>query len=321
MIFTFMKKIIAFLLILSSLTSFSQRKYKKEFSFSNDNDLYISLSQDRYYTNGMFFTYRYLSNKTNKKVEKKIYELQLGHKMYTPFKATVQTHGEHDRPFASYLYGNFGINYFLKNNNILKTSLEIGVVGPASLGQELQDFIHDIYGFRKAIGWKYQIKNAFALNFNTSFTTPLFKDKSNYYDINWTNNASIGTVFTNMSSGFYGRIGLKPLQKLVNSIAFNSNLNDKNSKFNNEIESFIYIKPMVSYILYDATIQGSFLNTGSPITYSVMPFMFSTEIGIRFTANRFNLGYTIHYHTKKLKSIQVPSGNFYGSIQINYQFN
>ncbi len=316
-----MKKIIAFLLILFSLSSFSQRKYDKEFSFSNDNDLFISLSQDRYYTNGMFFTYRYLSNKTSKKIEKKIYELQLGHKMYTPYKATVQTLGEHDRPFASYIYGSFGINYFVKENNILKTSIEIGSIGPASLGQELQDFIHDIYGFRKAIGWKYQIKNAFALNLNTSFTTQILKDKSNNYDLNWTSNASFGTVFTNISSGFYGRIGLKPLQNLVNSIAFNSNLNAKNSKYNNEIESFIYIKPMVSYVLYDATIQGSFLNTRSPITYSVMPFKFSTEIGIRFTANRFNLGYTIYYHTKKLKSLQVPTGNFYGNIQINYQFN
>ncbi|WP_435262216.1 lipid A deacylase LpxR family protein [Tenacibaculum sp. nBUS_03] len=316
-----MKKIIAFLLVLFSLTSFSQRKYKKEFSFSNDNDLYISLSQDRYYTNGMFFTYRFLSNLSNKKVEKKIYELQIGHRMYTPFKATVQTRGQQDRPFASYLFGAFGINYFFKKSSILKNSLEIGIIGPAALGRELQDFIHDIYGFRKAIGWKYQIKNAFALNFNTSFTKPLLKNKSKYYDLNWTNKATLGTVFTNISSGFYGRIGLKPLQNLVNSIAFNSNLNNNNSKFNNEIESFIYIRPMVNYILYDATIQGSFLNKNSPITYPVTPIVFSTEIGIRFTANRFNLGYTVHYHTKKLKSIQVPQGNFYGNIQINYQFN
>ena len=108
---------------------------------------------------------------------------------------------------------------------------------------------------------------------------------------------------------------------MANSIAFNSNLNNQDSKYNNEIESFLYVKPMFSYIVYDATIQGSFLNTTSPITYTVLPFMFSTELGIRFTSNRFNLGYAIHYHTKKLKSLQVPGGNFYGSIQLNYQFN
>ena len=320
MIFVFMKKINTLLFILFSVFCYSQRKYSKEFSFINDNDLYISFYQDRYYTNGMFFTYRYLGKTSNPSIEKKIVEIKLGHKMYTPYKAIVESPEQHDRPFAGYLYGSFGFNKFYNNNSSFKSSIEIGVVGTNSFAKELQDFIHDIYGFKRAVGWKYQIHNAFALNINAAYSKNL-TEKSTLYDITWANEGNLGTVFTNFSTGFYGRVGLKPLQKMANSIAFNSNLNNQDSKYNNEIESFLYVKPMFSYIVYDATIQGSFLNTTSPITYTVLPFMFSTELGIRFTSNRFNLGYAIHYHTKKLKSLQVPGGNFYGSIQLNYQFN
>lgn len=314
-----MKKNILFLCILFSMKIVSQRKYAKEFSFLNDNDLYTSMYQDRYYTNGMFFSYRYLSNNKNKNIEKKIYEFQLGHHMYTPFKATVELHGDHDRPFAGYLFGSFGINRFYKNEDILKTSIQIGTIGANAFGKELQDFIHDIYGFKKAIGWKYQIKNAFALNFNATYIKKLAKDK--LFDINWVNNIKIGTIFTDAATGFYGRIGLKPLESIVNSIAFNGNLNNKNTSYNNVIEAFIYINPMLSYIVYDATIQGSFLNTSSPITYEIEPFKFSTELGIRFTVNRFNFGYNINYHTKKLKSFKVPKSNLFGTLLINYQFN
>lgn len=306
-----------FLHILPSL--FAQRKYAKEFSFLNDNDLYVSISKDRYYTNGMFFTYRYLSNRTSENIEKKTFEIQLGHHMYTPFKATVQQYGNHDRPFAGYLFGSFGINRFYKNKSILKTSLRIGILGPSAASKELQDFIHDIYGYKKAIGWKYQIRDAAGINLNTDYIKNIANEA--YLDLNWVNNFKLGTVYTDLSTGFYGRLGLKPLQGILNSIAFNGNLNNNKTNFNNEIESFIYIKPMLSYIIYDATIEGSFLNDNSPITFDIEPFKFTTEIGIKFTVNRFNFGYAINYHTKKLKSIRVPKSNIYGTILLNYQFN
>lgn len=314
-----MKKNITLLLILFSLHIYSQRKYAKEISFINDNDLYISTHQDRYYTNGMFLTYRYASNKQFKNIEKRIYEIQVSHHMYTPFKAVVETVEEHDRPFAGYLYGSFGIHNFYKNNSILKLSGQIGTIGPSAMSKELQDFIHDIYGYKKAIGWDYQIKNAFGLNLTTEFIKKIAKD--NVFDLNWVNKAQVGTVYSNLSTGLYGRIGFKPLEEIINSIAFNGNLNNENSSFNNKSEVFLYINPMLRYAMYDATIQGSFLTDNNPVTFELEPFVFTTEFGIRFTANRFNFGYAVNYHTKKLKSTRVPKGNFYGTIQLNYQFN
>ncbi|MEX6626156.1 lipid A deacylase LpxR family protein [Tenacibaculum salmonis] len=314
-----MKQKIFLFLTLYSFTLLSQQKYSKEFNFLNDNDLFISPTQDRYYTNGVLLTYRYLSQKTSENIEKKTFEIQLGHHMYTPFKATVNQYMNHDRPFAGYLFGSFGINRFYKNENILKTSIQVGTLGSNAMSKELQDFVHTIYGYEKAIGWKYQIKKAIGINLNIDYIKSLASN--NYFDINWVNRLELGTVYTNLATGFYGRIGLKPLQGIINSIAFNSNLNDSHTNYLNKTESFIYLKPMFNYVMYDATIEGSFLNNTSPIIYDIKPFNFTTELGIRFTVNRFNFGYAINYHTKKLKSVRVPNKNFYGTIQLNYQFN
>jgi hypothetical protein len=313
-----MKYSFYFCLLLLSFQVLSQEKFSKEITLTTDNDLYVSTKKDRYYTNGFFLNYKYLSKTKKQNQEKRIFEIEIGHEMFTPYKAIVKSINDHDRPFAGYLYGSFGANRVYKNDKILNTSIQIGIIGPNAFGKELQDFIHDIYGFKKAIGWEYQIKNAFGLNFNTEYYQFLIKDKSNNYDISWINEAKLGTVFTNISSGFYARLGLRPLTQITNSIAFNTNLNDDNTAFKREIESFIYIKPMVRYALYDATLQGSFLNKTSPVTKELVSFVFQLEAGLKFTANRFNFGYAFNYSSNKSKELRNDNGNIFGTISFHY---
>ncbi|SDS08848.1 hypothetical protein SAMN05216503_1939 [Polaribacter sp. KT25b] len=313
-----MKYLLSFCFIIFSFCIFSQEKLSKEFSFITENDLYVSTRKDRYYTNGIFLSYRYLSKTKKENQEKRILEWQIGHEMFSPYKAIVQSINDHDRPFASYLFGSFGVNRVYKNAKIFNTSLQIGIIGPNAFGKELQDFIHNLYGFRKATGWQYQIKNAFGLNFNTEYSQFLVKDASNYYDVSWINSAKLGTVYTNISSGFFARIGFKPLAKMINSIAFKTNLNNENTNFKREIESFFYIKPMVRYAFYDATLQGSFLNKSSLVTKEVVPFVFNLEAGFKFTANKFNFCYAFHYSTNKSKELRYNNGNIYGTISVNY---
>ena len=104
----------------------------------------------------------------------------------------------------------------------------------------------------------------------------------------------------------------------MNSIAFNSHLNDDSTNYNRAIESFFYIKPMLRYALYDATLQGSFLNTNSEVTRELVPFVFNLEIGFRFTAKRFNFGYIFNYNTSKSEDLRYTYGNKFGTIAIHY---
>ncbi|WP_299669036.1 lipid A deacylase LpxR family protein [uncultured Polaribacter sp.] len=313
-----MKKILVLLFFSSSILAFSQKKYSKEISFITENDLYTSTYDDRYYTNGMFLSFKYLSKEKKNNLEKKVLAWEIGHRMYTPAVPLVKSVEEHDRSFAGYLYGSFGINRIYKKDKSFHTTIQLGVLGSNAYAKELQGFIHNIYGFRKTVGWKHQIKDAFAINFNTAYNAFLLKDSSNHFDIFWTNSGKIGTVFTDLSTGLLARIGLKPLQSLANSIAFNTNLNDKNTSYFRETESFFYIKPSLRYVLYDATFQGSFLNKGSEVTNELIPLVFNLEIGFRFTANRFNFGYVYNYNSNKAKNLRFDNGHTYGSVILNY---
>lgn len=313
-----MKYLLLFFLLFLSLNFFSQQKFSKEISLTTDNDLYVSAQRDRYYTSGIFLNYRYLAKNENEKLEKKIIEWQIVHKMYSPNKAIVPIIELHDRPFAAYLYGSFGIKKVYKENKILNTALQLGVIGPNAFGREIQDFIHDIYGFKKAIGWKHQIKSALGLNLDVAYTSFLTKNATNTFDIFWVNTAELGTIYTNISSGFNMRFGFIPLQKMINSIAFNTNLNDENTNYVREIESFFYIKPTLRYALYDATLQGSFLNKNSEVTKELIPLVFNIELGFKFTANRFNFGYIFNYNTSKSEGLRYTYGNKFGTIQVNY---
>lgn len=134
-----MKYLIFIYFLFVSLITTSLEKFSHEISPVTDNDLYVSSFEDRYYTSGIFFTYRQLLNSKNNLLDKRIYEWQISHKMYTPYKSIVNSPLEHDRPFAGYLYARFGVNRAYKNNQILKTSLQVGVIGSNSFARELQE--------------------------------------------------------------------------------------------------------------------------------------------------------------------------------------
>jgi hypothetical protein len=313
-----MKYLTLMVLLSVSCFSVSQEKFSHELSIITDNDLYISSFQDRYYSSGFFVAYRYLASSKRTAEEKRIFKWELGHKMYTPYKSTITNITDHDRPFAGYLYGSFGVDRVYNNNQLLHTSLQVGFIGSNSFAREVQEFIHDVYNFRKAIGWKYQIRDAIAVNFNINYIKTIFKAKEKQLDITWMNQVNFGSIFTNSSSGVYTRIGIKPLQELTNTIAFNTNLNNNQNSSTREVESFFYLKPMVSYVFYDATLQGSHLNPTSPVTKEIVPLVFRTEIGLRFTVKHFNFGYAVVFNTKKSSELKYSNGHKYGSITINY---
>ena len=67
-----MKNRIFIVFLLLSFTILSQKKFSKELSVTTDNDLYVSFKRDRYYTNGIFLSYSYLSKFSNTNLDKKI---------------------------------------------------------------------------------------------------------------------------------------------------------------------------------------------------------------------------------------------------------
>ncbi len=302
------------------LTSFGQGSFKNEFGFKSDNDAYLFYGQDRYYTNGLMLYFRHATdqNKLGEKLEKFTYEITAGQKMFNPQGGNVPNIAFHDRPFAGYLYAGASANFFYKKESILKTSLELGTVGPRSLGEDAQKLLHRIVGFYAIEGWQYQIKNELTANASLQYTRLLHRTEQDRLDFSFEGYVNLGTTFNGAGAGILLRTG--NINQLFQTAYTNSTIGTriKSAKLVTS-EAFFYAKPQLNYVAYDATIQGSLFNDDSPVTFKTRPVVFAQQLGFNYSTQRFTFDFGLLFKTKEVKS--TAKAHQYGSISMFYRFN
>jgi lipid A 3-O-deacylase len=306
------------LLGLYGVNTFAQ-EYKNELSLKSDNDAYLFVSQDRYYTNGLFINFRHAINqeKLGKRLEKLIYEISLGQKMYNPISGYSPLPQKQDRPFAGYLYAGTAVNLFYKKERVLKIAAEFGTVGPDALGEDAQKLLHDTFGFYEIDGWQYQIRNELAVNLSVQYTQLLHRSGSKNVDFSLDSYINAGTTFSGAGTGILFRTGR--INQLFNSSHTNSIISNKaKTEKLNKKESYFYAKPQINFIAYDATIQGSMFKNDSPITYDVKKFVFAQQIGFDYSTPRFTFDYSLIFKSREVESL--AKAHQYGIISLAYRF-
>ncbi len=149
-------------------------------NFRVDNDLFGGESQDQGYTNGAVITLvspnlndytddpclprlaRWI-NRRLERIQPGRYDQQnmvfsLGQSLFTPADYTRSDLILDDRPYAAVLLASFGFN--ARNQSDLRTTqLQVGVVGPAALGRQVQHAVHKVTGSEEFLGWEHQLRN------------------------------------------------------------------------------------------------------------------------------------------------------------------
>lgn len=310
------------ILLLFSLTSnrtFPQRHFSNEFGFRSDNDAYLFYGQDQYYTNGLFITWRHAMklDTLSSKLEKKILEVEVGQKMYNPTRGDISDINRIDRPFAGYLYSGGALNLFYKNEKSLKLSAQIGVLGPASFGEETQRFLHKTVGFYPIEGWEFQVKNEIALNASVEYNSIMLRTADKKSDITFSSYVNIGNTYTSAGAGMLFRSG--NLNQLYNSSSLNSVIGNSTDLFTQK-ELFFYAKPMLSFIAYDGSIEGGlFRKDKGPVTFKTKPVVLSSELGLMYAKDRFTAAYFLTFKSKEV--VSPAKQHQYGTFNLYYRFN
>ncbi|MCF6212596.1 MAG: lipid A deacylase LpxR family protein [Flavobacteriaceae bacterium] len=309
-----------FLLFFCLLTGlvFSQNQHSKSFGFISDNDVFISINQDQYFSNGLTLQYQFLPKTTPTTLAKKIHTLQLGQYLYTPFRAYVPNIVNQDRPFAGYLFADFSVSKYFKDESFLKMTYQLGILGPSSGAETLQKWYHRVFDLPAIAGWQYQIQDQLSVNISALYLKNMGYSTNKLIDFNVFSEAKLGSVFNELSLGFVSRLGFKTLNPIFNSVLFNSNIDNKKTS-NSVKECYFFIKPQLTYVAYNATIQGSLFNNNSPLTYGVKPIKAHLQIGLKWTSKRFNYGYDVTYLTKAVDNNRVTAHK-YGTITMIYKF-
>lgn len=309
---------IVFLLNLIGINLINAQTYQHEIGFQTDNDSYTLIGSDRYYTNGLNFFYNKAVKFKNEKLENKIFGIKVSQEMFTPKSIKITTTDDIDRPFAGYLYLEPSLNLFYKNEENLRFSTQVGVIGKMSGAKEAQRFIHTIFDLDKPTGWEFQIKNNFIINFSVEYNKLLLRKSR--YDITFNSKVNAGNGFIGINTGPTIRIGrFNPLynSKITNSTVHTSAVNSSRRK-----EFYFYYRPKINYNAYNATVEGNIFkkNTNNQeVSSSIKSFVLTNEIGLDYRKNNFSVGASITLQTKDVKTMK-HSLHQWGSINFSRLF-
>jgi hypothetical protein len=295
--------------------------YKNEFGFRSDNDSYLAQGQDRYYTNGLFITFRHAMDqrKTHGNLNKRIWEVEAGQRMYNAQSGAVSDITYVDRPFAAYLYAGASMYWLYTTENTVKVTLQGGMVGPAAKGKEAQELLHNLIGFYKINGWQFQVNNAVGINSSIEYTRFLHRSENDKVDFSIASYLNAGTTFSGAGIGGIFRAGT--LSEFFHSAISNSRIsNEYVKKPLTPREFFFFARPLLNFVAYDATVQGGLFNDDKgPITYGVKPLVFSQELGAMYAGKHWTADFSVIFKTKEIKS--VARRHQYGSVSLYYRFN
>jgi hypothetical protein len=115
-----------------------------------------------------------------------------------------------DRPYAGFLYGSIGV-VADSGVHLDQLQLTLGVIGPDSLAEDSQNFVHDIIKDREAKGWGTQLHNEPGLIINYERAYKLFEPQSvlgGTFDLEPHYGAAIGNVYDYVNAGAMARFGV-----------------------------------------------------------------------------------------------------------------
>lgn len=287
-------------------------RYRHELSFINENDAYLFRKHDAYYTNGIFLAFRSAKEKNGKKL---VRQIELGQRIYTPLIRKTRSQTDVDRPYCGFLYGRYQKTAFLQGDGIFSYSVTLGIVGEASLGENVQNAYHGLFGYGRFTGWQYQVQNAIGADMAISYARTLWEDSS-WIKLVPQVQASLGMNDTHAAAGMYLCLG--SLESNRNSALWNARVQSAGTALRKSHELFVFWYPEIRLQGYNATLQGGLFSKGQGAVLAEPSFcMFRHTTGICYANARITLQLGISFESREAISQKTPQQ--YGSLMMAYR--
>ncbi len=244
----------------------------------------------------------------------------LGHSIFTPSIIAVAAPRPDDRPYAGWLYGEYTV-VSATARHVDQLTLQAGVVGSSALGEDIQNFWHDLFGGPRSLGWDNQIDDeaGVTLSYDRFFRRArLFGDGSGLSaDLSPSLGATVGNVQIN------GRFGL--------SLRLGEGLGDDYGppRVRPALGGPAYFAPrkrfawqvfagaQVRGVAHDIFLDGSLFRDGDPSVPS-RAVVGDVQGGLAIQFRRTQIAYTYVYRTREFDG-QVEPQRF-GAIAISRRF-
>lgn len=295
---------------------------KHEIGFLVENDVFVSLIKDRYYSSGIFASYRYLmdSTKNGDKILARVRSYDIRQRMYTSFFVEDEDLADIDRPYAGLLSASAKQQWYFKKPHYLSVSIELGWMGPATATGDIHRIWHSWFGLPEPRGWYSQLENAPIANL---FVDHAFKiigsdDQEVNGDIILKSNLAAGTIYNSLQESVIFRFG--KILDANETAHFGNTLGGTRTKFKSEIavEAYVFYSPGVRYILYDGTLEGGLINSGESIfTKEPKRWLSQHSFGLMLRYGTFDFNYLVYVNSRETDGVGRHS---YGAIELRQRF-
>lgn len=309
-----------FLLIITAYSSYAQRidhlstisnSINSNFiEIQYDNDLFARY--DQYYSQGISIVAVYKAFEKNPinlllvdfpEFETEKYGISLNHAVFTPSTILSDSVLKNDRPFsANWTVGFFKTGVIPSKKRQFASELELGIIGPAAFGKEMQTGIHRWTNNDTPRGWQHQLKNAPILNYALQIDQQFYAYKS-LFSVIGKSKINLGSYQTNLNVGFDFHFGQR-----------NNSYSDKEHKF----EYFFYSKSNVKLVGFDAGLMGGIRlkNDAYSIPYSELnPIVAEQHFGFLISVPHFYFGFDYVFISKEFKQGAAHS---WGGIRLGF---
>jgi len=190
-----------------------------------DNDSFSSKKSDLYYTGGLQVTRLTKNNAIrwqqdllewasgDKGFVDSSVEYSIGQKIFNPADTSLLQASPDDRPYAGWLYGLAATSFLLEQTPRMDTyqfiEFSLGIVGPSSMAEEVQEWIHDILKVDHHLGWGSQLRDEPGIGLATirKWILKLNSESGLQKDVSPHLVMSLGNVYTYVGAGVMLRIG------------------------------------------------------------------------------------------------------------------
>ena len=267
--------------------------FNKQLELRHDNDFF--LRTDRYYSSGLYATFRTTLHKGIFKENSEQLDITIGQEVYTPSLTGSTNTVNFDRPYAGFAGLTTTWSISAKKNQLFKTEVLIGIAGVNSGAGGLQRWYHRLINAQSPL-YTGEVANSFHLNAYFSYVKEWDIVKKPFgFTLAIIPNLAFGSrdIFIEPETVLYfGR-----RNNVAKSIAYNRI---------GSTDREIYFALRASYrnVLYNGLIEGNLFGDNSPVvresTNSV--WRFGLDFYNRYKRNDYKFG--IRFNTSETQQSQ-----------------
>lgn len=245
----------------------------------------------------------------------------LGQNIYTPADISLSDPNQMDRPYAGWLYGSMGL-VSVKSTRTDTFELSLGVVGPASLADRSQTFVHKAIDSQKPMGWDHQLKNEPGLIVSYERKWPrAFKHTFDFHDfgVDMTPHTglSLGNIHTYGEAGAVFRFGQGLKNDPDTPPRIRPSLPGSDYfKRSDDISWYFFAGGALRLVGRNIFLDGNSFTDSQSVDKNL--WVGDVQIGAALKYQDWRLAYTQIIRTKEFEGQNLPDR--FGAITLSYNF-